>query len=304
MNMARLILCAAALLVLSVPNAAMAQSKIVAVVNDEPITSLDVNQRARVLTLIGQARGNARNQALEMLIDDLLVIQAARRRNLSVDDSQVDSFFASRAKAARLSPAQMQQALRQRGVNPRAFKDFLRGRMTYQRYTGAVARSRLRVTEQRLSAALKKKGDGAQTSTQYELKQIIFVLPEKASAALVRRRETEANALRRRFDGCEEGEKLARSLKEVVVRSAGRRSIGEIQGRMRKIVKDTPIGKASKPIRSPLGLEMIAVCSKREIASDADARIEIGQDLRTEQADAMQKRVIRDLRQDAIIVRR
>lgn len=304
MTMPRLILSMVALLFAFMPSTSMAQSKIIAIVNDEPITSLDVSQRARVLTLIGQARGNTRNQALEMLIDDLLVMQAARRRNLSVDDSQVDAFFASRAKAARLSPAQMQQALRQRGVNPRAFKEFLRGRMTYQRYTGAISRSRLRVTEQRLSAELKKKGDEARKSTEYELKQIIFVLPKTASPALINRRKTEANALRRRFDGCDEGEKLARSLKEVVVKAAGRRSLGEIQGPMRKVVQETPIGKISKPIRTQLGIELVAVCSKREIASDADARIEIGQDLRSAQSDAMQKRIIRDLRQDAIIVRR
>src|SRR5262245_43986957 len=101
-----LFLVLASLLLLTAWTASVSsQSSIRVIVNGEVITSYDISQRARLLPLFGEKGGE--KAATDQLIDDLVKLQAAKKRNIVVSDAQVDAAYASLGKERKMSPKQL-----------------------------------------------------------------------------------------------------------------------------------------------------------------------------------------------------
>src|SRR5262245_51553950 len=86
-------LMAAALLIAAATVASWSQNVIV-MVNGEPITALDVEQRVKLITLTTQKAPN-RQQVIEDLIDEKLKIREGKRWTLEITDADVDSAYAN-----------------------------------------------------------------------------------------------------------------------------------------------------------------------------------------------------------------
>lgn len=285
------------------PTAALAQTKIEVIINDEAITSYDVAQRARLLQLTTRkSAGAARKLAIDELIDERIKMQEAKRLGISVSDAQVEEAYATIAARTKMTPAKLSEALSRSGVKPSSLKERIRSEVAW----GEVVRMRFRrainVSEQDIVAALQKKeDDGAQTTTQYTLTQLIFVVPKNASNGLKTKRRQEADALRGRFTSCQESMALASEYSEVVVKGVGIRLAPELPPALQNAVADVDVGRLSKPLTTENGVELYAVCDKREIKSDAGARNEIEQQLRNKEGEMLARRYLRDLRRNAII---
>ena len=208
----------------------VAQSTIRVLVNDQPITSYDVQARARMLSVFSRGQqGEA--EALEQLIDERLMLQEAETRGMIASDAEVEEEFASRAQGANLSPAQFEQALRQAGVDAQTLRSFLRANMSWSALVRARFRSTEEITDQDVAAAMldrepeaaEGEGGGEQVASyEYMLQPIIFVVPADAPG-LEGQRRGEANAFRSGFQGCDGSLQQAQGMPGVVVRPTVRR---------------------------------------------------------------------------------
>ncbi|MEH0072679.1 hypothetical protein V6L77_24525 [Pannonibacter sp. Pt2-lr] len=70
---------------------------------------------------------------------------------------------------------------------------------------------------------------------------------------------------------------------------------------MKDVIAKTAVGQLTPPQVTPRGLEMIAVCGKRELASDVAARTEIEDELRQKEGEQLTRRYIQDLRRQSVI---
>lgn len=59
---------------------------VVAVVNDEPITSFDVDQRIKLTSVLGSGKKLTRKEALELLINDVLKRSETARLKATLSD--------------------------------------------------------------------------------------------------------------------------------------------------------------------------------------------------------------------------
>ena len=282
--------------------AAQAQSSVAATVNDQPITNYDVSQRVKLLQLFRQK--TSQKQALEDLIDDALVDQASKRRNLSIPDAQVTERFNAIAKQVKLSPAEFSKALKQAGVEPDTLRKLLRAQMMF----GQVVRAKARqvtsdVTEGEIQAEMQKEGLDTQVATmkEYRLQQIVFVIPRGAQGQ-TGQRQRDAETFRKRFTGCDNSIALAQSMKGVVVLDAGRRDTSQIDGDFAEALAKVPAGGTMKPEVTNRGVEVIAVCSIKEVQSSAGVRAQIEKKLTEEQTKDIDKTVKAELRKGANIV--
>ena len=75
--------------------AAHAQQVLV-IVNGEPITALDVEQRGKFLQLSGQ-KATPRQEIINELINEKLKVREAKRWGLEVTDAEIDSTLGSMA---------------------------------------------------------------------------------------------------------------------------------------------------------------------------------------------------------------
>ncbi|WP_082735890.1 SurA N-terminal domain-containing protein [Polycladidibacter stylochi] len=283
-----------------------AATRIEMVVNDQPITNYELQQRSKLIALTTRANSAlAKRRAREELINETLKLQEAKRVGVKVQDKEVDSAYASIAARLKLSPANFSSALKQNGVNPRTLKKRLRAEIAWSHAVMRRFRATVRINESDVIAAMQSNGAKSNEKTvEYNLQRVLFVVPEKASKALVNKRKSEMKKLRSRFTSCTSGLELAKGLKEVVVKPVGRRLETEIPRANLEQLEKMSVGRLTAPTKVSAGYEMIALCGKRSINSDASARQEAEGELRNKEGQQMSRRYLRDLRTRAVIEQR
>lgn len=280
-----------------------AQSSIRVVVNGDIITSYDIAQRARLLPLFGVKGGE--KAATEDLIDETLKIQEARKLGLRIPDSRVNLAFVAMGKDRKLSETRLVQELGRMGIAAETMKRWIKAQMTWRELVQARVRREGKVkAADIMSAMLDKSGTDETTLTEFRLQQIIFVVPGGSSANYIAQRRREAEAFRQRFPGCDNSLAQAKTLKGVVIRDLGRRDSSQLRGGQGDEIQNTALGKTTRPFQSDNGIELVAVCSKRDIQSDSAARAEVETKLQLEQAKELGQDYLKQLRDAAIIQRR
>ena len=111
--------------------------KIVAVVNNNPITSYDIK------TIENQFHIN-KNQALNMLIDKSLIQNEIEKRGISVDDYEVDDAMRKIAKRNNMSLFEFQNILTQKG-ELKTFKQKLKENLLKQKLFAQIVNSKLKI---------------------------------------------------------------------------------------------------------------------------------------------------------------
>jgi peptidyl-prolyl cis-trans isomerase SurA len=291
------LLCAA-----GIATSASAQS-IKATVNDQAITAYDLNQRLKLMALFHQ-KASAK-QALDDLIDDALAEQQAKRRHMDVTDAMVEDRFNAIAKQVKLSPEQFSKALRQNGVDPDTLRKLFRGQIYWALILRAKARSNTdAVSESDIQAEMQKQGITAESATmkEFRLQQIVFVVPKGSPPGLVPQRQRDAEAFRKRFSGCDTSLDLAKSMKGVVVLDIGRRDTSQVDDTLADQLGNTPAGGTLKPEVTERGVEVVAVCSVKEIQSTAGLRAEVTKKLAETQNKDLMETTKAEFRKDAKIV--
>lgn len=304
-SMAQAIRLAAAILICAAASAAtpaFAQGSIKILVNDKPITSLDIKNRTAMLKAFTRGQ-QGEKQATEQLIEEALMLQEAARRNIKVSDEEVETEFGNRATQTGMSAAQFGQAMRQAGIDPQTFKNFLRANMAWREIIRARFRATVNVTDQDVAAALTGRevaGDDKAVS-EYMLQQIVVVVPAGAGAGVEAERKNAAQAFRSGFQGCDNAVQQASGRPGVVVKPTVRREESEIVGGIREPILALAVGGITEPQRVEAGFQMIALCEKKAIAGQSQATTEVREEISEERGKLLARRYLRDLRSDAAI---
>ena len=101
-----------------------------------------------------------------------------------------------------------------------------------------------KVSEQEAVQRMLKDGGKKPVSTEYQLQQVIFVVPANNRGILAKRRG-EANAMRGRFNGCQTTRDIAKGTLDVTVRDLGKFVEQELPPEWSKLVISTPVGHAT-----------------------------------------------------------
>jgi len=293
-------------LFLTAPFSLQAHAAIRVIVNDVPITDYDISQRARLITLTQRKSASvAKRQAKEELVDDHVKLAEAERMGIDISQSQVDNAYGNIARNVKMSPGQLSKALRQGGVKPETLKYRLKAQLAWNQIVQSRFRGKIEVDESDIIAALKKTDEEErQKSIEYDLKRVIVVVPKSSSGGFKSKRKRESNQIRANFNDCENPGAVLGKYSEVVVQPIGRRLETELPESMRKEIQALQPGKLTKPNTTPVGYEMIAVCGKREIASDIAVRTELENELRAKEGESQSRRYLMEIRRRATIIYR
>lgn len=287
-------------------SAALAQSVYTAIlVNDTPITNYDIDARAALLRLQGASGGQASSRAEDELINEALQRAEARRLGITVTQAELDEALRTIASRSSLTVGQLSQALGARGVDISSLRGSIEAQIMWSQIIRARFQATVDVDEQDILAALgNRESDdegGEMTATEYTLREVIFIVPEGSGTTSQRMRE--AAAFRSRFESCQAGINSARQLTGVVIQDEVRRFSSDLSAGLDELLSGTAVGSLTAPEETDEGVIMIAVCNKREVRSDADARRDVESELRSEEGVLISRGYLRDLRASATIVR-
>ncbi|MBX3476443.1 MAG: peptidylprolyl isomerase [Brevundimonas sp.] len=132
------------------------------------------------------------------------------------------------------------------------------------------------------------------------LKQVMIELPETATEAEVEAASARLTALQPQLT-CDTILTRARSESGLLGTDLGEADVQNLAPQFQQIARSGEIGSVSGPVRTPLGLHLIAVCGRRIGGPEAPTRQEIEFRLRSANLSMLARRYMRDLRADALI---
>jgi peptidyl-prolyl cis-trans isomerase SurA len=285
-------------------NLARAQ-QVVLVVNGDVITTYDIEQRMKFVQL-STRKPAVRNEVIENLIDDKLKVQIGRRYKIEIPDGEIDAQYADMGHRMHMTPEQLTQALAQGGVDAITLKSKIRSDTVWQNIVRGKFQGDLQVREKDVLAALQqteKKDEKEQVGYEYRLRPILFLVPRK-EPQIAEARHKDAEALRGRFTDCDSGLKYARTLRDVAVRDVIVKSSSDLAPALREILDKTEIGHLTAPEMTPQGVELFALCERKETTEDTPEKRQAREKIFQEKFQLKAKRFLLDLRKQAMIERK
>ena len=283
----------------------LAASSIRVKVDDQPITSYDIQQRTQLLNMTGVKGGQ--KAATEELIDETIQFIEAAKMGIAVSDARVDAAVDEIAARVKMTTKQLSQALGQQGVDI----ETLRRRIKAQMVWGQLVQMRTRmrggsVKGSDVTAAMfAESGSEDIKTTEYTLKPIIFVVPKGSSAGYRRPAAPRGGGLpqplrrlrrRRRAGPAAQGSRRPQhhspNFRGAPGRTRGPRHPGDGSGQV------------TRPLKTDEGYTLLAVCTAKSIQSNAAARMqaeaklidEVNKDLGKDYMDELRKKAVIEYR--------
>ena len=284
----------------AVPAGAFAQ--VVVIANGSPITAYDIEQRTKLITT-STHKAPTRQEVIQDLIDDRIKITKAKSYGFEVPDAEVDQAFANMAKNQQLSPQQFTQVIERAGISPTTIKARVRAELTWSQLVRGRYSASLEIGESEITKALSERNDsqGDVAGYIYTLYPVMILVPPGSSAAVMEAKRREAENLRGRFVSCNEGLAFSRALRDVAVREPISRSSADLTPQLREVLGSIQVGHLTTPEPTAQGLQMFALCDKKESKTDSPLKREVRQELYSKRFEIESKRFLDEIRKSAMI---
>jgi peptidyl-prolyl cis-trans isomerase SurA len=291
----------AAASLLAVPAMGRAQ-EVVALVDGEPVTALDIEQRAKFIQMSTQ-KTPARKDVLDGLIDEILEIREAKKFGINVPDSEVDNAFVSVGTRMGADTTKLTAMLVKGGASADTLKHRLKAELAWNALVKGRFKSSLEIADSDVEAQLDlhKPQDKNEVGYEYTLRPVLFVVPRGSPDTAFEARKKEADALRVRFLTCAEGIPFARALHEVAVRDQVIKFSADLPPALRDILDKTDVGHLTPPEQTAEGVQVFALCSKKENKSETPGRKEVRDEIFMQKFGAQAKRYLAQIRREAMI---
>jgi peptidyl-prolyl cis-trans isomerase SurA len=273
-------------------------------VNDAPISDYDIDQRERFLAITTQQQPSPelKKQATEMLVDELLQMQEAKRLSVTVDEEDVRRILADMAQKNNLDVDGLTTALGRAGVNIKTLRDRIRAQIAWQDAVRRKFRREVQIGDADVTAALTEAGEAAgeegAAETALQLRQVRYELHAGADQRTIATKLAAAESLRAKFSSCAD---LAKGVSGASVKTLQDQKPGSLVQPARLLVTNAKVGQMTPPTISTAAVEVYAVCGKRTFRGDDNVRAETQRKLMNQEMTLRAERLIRDLRQEAFI---
>ena len=281
--------------------------RIVAVVNDDVVTYVELNNRLDMAVSQLRRQGTRlpprdvlERQMLERLVMDKIQIQRAKEIGLRVDDAQLEQALQRIAAGNKMSLAQFRETLQKDGVPFAKFREEIRAEMTIARVREREVESKIVISEGEIDNFLSGETAENQASEEYEVAHILLRSPEAASPEQIQRLKAKADQIYGRLKAGEDFAQLAAAYSDapdgLQGGSLGMRPLDRLPSIFSDVVVKLGVGEVAPVLRSANGSHLVKLAAKRggmvmapvqqtrarhilikvnELVSEADARHKI-----------------------------
>ena len=256
---------------------------IVALVNSEPITNSDVQQRMeRVLQnnssdAARMPRPELARLVLDRLISERAQLQLAKESGIKVDEAAIDQAEQIVARQNQISMAEMRQRIAADGITHAEFRADLRRELVLTRLRERELESKVKIGDLEIDEYLREqKANPGAAGQEINIAQVLVAVPERASPAQIASLQQKAQGIAQRARSGEYFAKLARELSDSPDRAnggaLGQRSPDRYPPLFLEATQSTAVGGVAGPVRSGAGFHVLKVLAKSQ-AGAADATV-------------------------------
>jgi peptidyl-prolyl cis-trans isomerase SurA len=291
----------AAALVLLAFGSTRASAQVVVMVNGSPVTAFDIDQRTKFNRLTTR-KTQSRQEVIEQLIEEKLKISAGKRYGLEASKSEIDTALNNIAQRMHATPQLLEQQLAAAGVRMTTFRSRIQADIVWQQLVRGKYGASLQIRERDILTELDSRGNEKdKVGYEYILRPVLFVVPKGSPQSVVDAKKREAEGLRGRFQSCDDGLPFARALPDVAVREQIVRNSADLTPELRAMLNNISVGHLSSPEVTANGVEMFALCGKKETTADTAAKREIRDEMFAERFSEQAERYLKQLRRSAMI---
>jgi len=249
-----------------------------------------------------------KKKVLDELINERLMVSSAKRQNIVISNDVLEQRIEMIAKrnSKNATPEQAKKAfysqLRRQGVGKRTFREKIRSTLAWQqlvrRKFGREVNFGDRDVEQQLGLDPTAQRD---KKVQFNLQRIVISSANKKDQNAAVQQFVQADAIRKRFNGCANMKSLIAPLKNAKVIKVGNTTLDKVPSPMNLILSDMKVGQITPPRATQEGLEMYAVCGRKQVTIDDKERRKVIAKLRQNAFQLRSQRYLKDLRDEAHI---
>lgn len=277
-----LLLVVTALGVVSVNQAAEAQVKVAAIVNDDAITTVDIGDRLKLamfssrLPQTDEVKQKLIPQILQLLIDERLLNQEAKKFDINVSEADLDFSISSLEKKNNIPQGQFVKFLQENGINTDSFKDQLKSQIVKTKIINNKIRSGIVVSEGEIDERLENiaaNGGGA----DYDISEIVIAVdkPEDEQKAA----DTAFNLvkqIRGKGDFAKIAKEFSRSTSSENGGKIGWKNQNDLNEDMVSALKKIKTGDVTDPIRTADGYYILKLNDIRAVLAGGKGETEVG----------------------------
>lgn len=180
--------------------------KVVAIVNDDVITRIELDNRLKGFHAEIEAKGAAappedvlRKQMLELMINDRIQLQAADRLGINISEAELGAAVMAVAQNNKMTLRQLREALAKQGIPYSLFRESIRTDMVINQIFVRRIRNSVLVSEEELDNFITR-GGGKADAREYNISHILIRVPETATADEVEQARGKAEGTKSRLD--------------------------------------------------------------------------------------------------------
>jgi len=290
--------CAVAFAMLTGGGSPLYAQSVALLVNGEPITNYDIEQRTK-LNALTTHKQMPRQEVIDQLVDEKVKIKEGKKYGVDPTSSDIEQSYAGMSSRMRISADQLTKSLESQGIRSDTLKARLKADMVWTSLVRGRFKESLQVGEKEVAAAA---GDQSQTEAfEYQMQPIILIVPKGAAPSAIELRKKEAENLRERVQSCEAANSYFKTMPNAAIRDVVTRTSADLPGPLRELLDKTPIGHLTAPEITKQGVEMVALCDRKPTKIDTPKKREIREKMYTQKYEAKSKAYLAEIRKAAMI---
>ncbi|MBZ4209578.1 MAG: peptidylprolyl isomerase [Rhodoferax sp.] len=252
-----------------------AANYIVAVVNSEPVTNIEVQRELQRLVqqMTQQRRAlpdrkEMARQVLDNLINQKVQLQSASETGIRVDDAAVDQAVQNIARQNQMDVAELQRRIAQDGLAFSQFRAQLREQLILTRLREREVEPRVRVSDLEVDQYLRDQQSNTDpASTEINLAQILVSVPDNATAQQIDALQGKAKKALERSRAGDDFAVLVREFSDAADRAnggqLGLRTADRYPPLFLEATQNLEVGAVSAVVRSAAGFHVLKLLERR-----------------------------------------
>ena len=302
-RLSTLILGCSMALALTVGSSSPACAQVAVMVNGEPITNFDIEQRSKLIMLSTHKMPD-RQQVVNELIDEKVKLKEGKKFSIDPNANDVDQSYAAMSGRLRITTDQLTKSLESQGIRPDTLKARLKTDLVWSNLVRGRYKESLQIGEKDVNEKVREDGSDQKLDTQgfeYKMQPIVLVVPRGSAPEVTEARKKEAEALRARIQTCGEANVFFKSMQNAAIRESVSKTSADIPPTLREMLDSTPIGHLTPPEITKQGVEMVALCARDPTTVDTPKKREIRDKIFAEKFEAKSKSYLQEVRKAAMI---
>lgn len=281
---------------------AMPLDSIVAIVDEDVITQTQLNRQISLIKQQVQSTGASlppadelRKKVLDQMIDKSLIIQIAKRNKVAITDAQLDQALSTIAARNKMTPAQLQTAVQNSGMNFDNYRKQIREQMLISDVEQHVIGPQIKVSTQEVDNYMRQHPG---QNMEYHLYDLYVPLPASATPEQSQAAKNQAEVLMQKIKQTKDVKQLQQP--GMKIDDMGWRAVNDIPSIFAKDLPGMKVNDVAGPITAPNGIHLIKLIATKS-SGPALTRIQAQQILQQQKFTDALKPWLAKIRKDAYV---